>query len=46
MRRTGLNKSLIFIAFMSLLTLLAQSCSTSKKGCGCGTDINRVNRYH
>jgi hypothetical protein len=44
MKKGKIFSILVFLA----VVLLAQSCSTSK-GCGCGSDINRVykaKRYH
>jgi hypothetical protein len=37
------NKFFVYTVIFIGLILVADSCaSTGKKGCGCGTDINRV----
>lgn len=43
------KKVTVLIILLSIFALVAQSCSTAKKGCGCGTDINRAykaKRFH
>jgi hypothetical protein len=44
------NKFFFYTLLICGLSLLAESCATGKKGCGCGTDINRAakmpKRYH
>ena len=42
------KKSIIYLVLLSAVLMLAQSCSTTK-GCGCGSDINRIGqpkRFH
>lgn len=36
------RKSLLFLLALCLLGLMAQSCKTTAKGCGCGNDLNRA----
>lgn len=38
------RKFIGYVLMIVGLALVAQSCSTSKKGCGCGADINRAAR--
>lgn len=41
MKRTVINKTIIYALIMGLVMLVAQSCSTTKH-CGCGADINGI----
>lgn len=43
------NKIFVLALLLGGFMLVAQSCGTAKKGCGCGADINRAykpKRYH
>lgn len=34
------KKAIVWMLLLTFGTILAQSCNTAKKGCGCGSDIN------
>lgn len=36
------RKPLIYLLILSFFSLMAQSCMTAGKGCGCGNDLNRT----
>jgi len=38
------RKLLVYMLALIFGTVLAQSCNTTKKGCGCGNDLNKVHR--
>jgi len=38
------NKIAVYLFFIMATSLILASCATSGKGCGCGADINRVNK--
>lgn len=36
-----MRKYIFFLVIAGSVTMLAQSCNSIKKGCGCGNDINK-----
>lgn len=44
------NKLVVYLLILLATALIAESCATSAKGCGCGADLNRAyktpKRYH